>query len=106
VPRPVGAIDALTFVKMLGSRAGPRLPTRAAILTNVSVVPKTCTVSFRTAAGEWVHVTAGVSVFDAAAKALAFFNSNHWHGPRPQPKTVLEVALVGGQAYRVRCAGG
>ena len=59
--------------------------------------PKTCTVQFRTGAGAWVHVTAGLSVFHAAAKALEFFNSPHWHGPRPRPETILEVGLIGSE---------
>jgi hypothetical protein len=44
----------------------------------------------------------GYSLFDAAAKALEFFCSPHWKGPRPQRDTILHVTVLGDQArYRV-----
>jgi hypothetical protein len=37
----------------------------------------------------------GESLFDVAAKALAFFCGPNWKGPRPRRDTVLDVTLVG-----------
>ena len=37
----------------------------------------------------------GVSVCDAACRALEAFGSEFWHGPRPGPDTWLEVTVVG-----------
>jgi len=61
-------------------------------------------VGFRTPAGEWVRVASGESMFEAASKALEFFASDGWYGPRPRPETILEVSAVGdGKVYRIRC---
>jgi hypothetical protein len=78
----------------------------------MSQTPRACTVQFRTCAGAWVHVTPGASVFHAAARALEYFASDHWHGPRPGPETFLEVGtdrrragVAGAVAGRVRNSG-
>jgi len=53
---------------------------------------KTCIVSFRTSAGEWVRVVSDESVFEAASKALEFFASDGWYGPQPRSESVLEIS--------------
>jgi hypothetical protein len=52
-----------------------------------------CCVSFFHNGGEYSNTTMGVSLFDAAAKALAYFCSAHWRGPRRN--TVLDVTILG-----------
>ena len=52
-------------------------------------------VYFDSPRGKFAHVTAGDSLFEAAAHALEWFFDPHWKGPRPAPSTVLEITLVG-----------
>jgi len=58
-------------------------------------VPRTACVYFDSPRGKFAHVTAGDSLFEAAAHALEWFFDPHWKGPRPAPSTVLEITLVG-----------
>lgn len=63
-----------------------------------------CYVSFRTKPeGQWQFNTASHSLFDAAMRAIRWFNE--WHGPRPRRDTILTVKAGWGGAekeYRVR----
>jgi hypothetical protein len=66
----------------------------------------TACVYFTDSAGkQYGHVTAGRSVYEAAANALDWFTDPHWHGPRPSPDTLLQVTLVGdNRRWHVRTA--
>ena len=62
-----------------------------------------CCVSFRYRDGEYSNTTMGASLFDVAAKALAFFCGPNWKGPRPMRNTVLDVTVRGkGRKFHVR----
>ena len=64
---------------------------------------RTCLVSFRTPAGAmYVHVTGGRSLFGAVGNALAWFEDDHWKGPRPNERTVFDVTFVGCNARYFR----
>lgn len=56
---------------------------------------KTAIVSFHDGPDEYVFVTTGSSVCDAANNALERFDSDWWKGPVPMPETVLYVSQVG-----------
>jgi hypothetical protein len=54
-----------------------------------------CCVSFRHRGAEYSNNILGLSLFDAAAKALEFFCGPNWKGPRPRWNTVLAVTILG-----------
>jgi hypothetical protein len=56
---------------------------------------RVCFVSFRHRGAKYSNTMMGLSFFDAAAKALAFFCGPNWKGPRPGRNTVLAVTLFG-----------
>ena len=58
---------------------------------------RTCCVSFYHEGGEYSNTAMGGSLFDVAAKALEFFCSPHWKGPRPRRGTILDVTVMGEQ---------
>jgi hypothetical protein len=61
------------------------------------IVPnmQSCCVSFRHCGAEYSNTTMGLSLLDAATKALEFFYGPNWKGPRPRRNTVLAVTLIG-----------
>jgi hypothetical protein len=66
---------------------------------------QTCTVYFRDPqGGEYGHVTAASSLFEAARGALEWFNDPDWQGTRPAAETILEISTVSNleRKYRVR----
>jgi hypothetical protein len=58
-------------------------------------VQRTACVYFDSPRGQFGHVTASDSLFEAASHALDWFADPHWKGPRPSPSTMLEITLVG-----------
>lgn len=72
-------------------------PPPLGIAENINVVSRRCVacVSYYTPGwGESTRVVDGVSVCDAACRALEAFHSEDWHGPRPGPDTWLEVTVL------------
>ena len=57
---------------------------------------RTCTVSLRAHpnAPYYSVTTMGSSLFEVVARAMEFFRSPFWRGPRPAPETVFLVQLV------------
>src|ERR1044071_9880234 len=55
----------------------------AGIVTNINM-QRCCCVSFFHGGGEYSNTAMGCSLFDVAAKALEFFCSSQWKGPRPR----------------------
>ena len=43
----------------------------------------------------YANTTGGWSLFDAVRNALAWFEDDHWKGPRPTDETVFDVTFVG-----------
>ena len=68
------------------------------VVTNGPTSPaqRTCTVSLQAAPDGpyYTHTTMGSSLFQAVQRAIDFFHSEIWYGPRPGPETVFLVRLV------------
>jgi hypothetical protein len=93
-PQPYGLLGALAQMQPLAS--APQLVADPNyIWVRRKSVQRTVCVYFDSPRGKFGHVTAGRSLFEAAANVLDWFSDPHWHGPRPSPSTVLEITLVG-----------
>lgn len=52
-------------------------------------------VGFERQGHEWYCVTAGRTLFEAVGNAIKCFADPSWRGPKPSPKEVFTVTLVG-----------
>jgi hypothetical protein len=51
----------------------------------------------------YVYVCSGKSLFDVGQKAINFFNTGFWKGPKPRPNDSLKISLIGEKrSWRVR----
>lgn len=61
-----------------------------------------CSVSFRDDAGDrWIANVSAWTAYEAAAKALEFWEDPYWKGPHPDEDGVLEVSPMGRPAVYV-----